>query len=57
MNEEDPFGRFSCEEASERLTTALKIMQEDPCYKYFILPLLEERVRYSSRRTLHGWVD
>jgi len=42
------FGGITTEEASTALSEALKQVQEDPCYKYTILPMMEKRIRYDE---------
>ncbi len=42
------FGGITAEEAGIALSEVLSKVQEDPYYKYFILPMMEERIRYDE---------
>jgi hypothetical protein len=42
------FGGTTTEEAGKALSEVLAKVQEDPYYKYVILPMMEERIRYDE---------
>lgn len=41
-------GGLTTEEAGQALSEALKQMHDDPYFQLFILPMMEERIRYSE---------